>query len=66
MGTSLIILNKFILLTTFFPFEPDLEKGYQGRRLWDFNTSLVYTAILNSSAEFLFYFFHQTEEPAST
>lgn len=42
-GASFIILNKFILPTTFFPFKPDPEKGYQDRCLQDSNTSLVYS-----------------------
>lgn len=46
MDTSFIILNKFILPTMFFPFEPDLEKGYQGRCLWDSNISLIYSVTL--------------------
>lgn len=45
MGISFIILNKFILPTMFSPFEPDLEKGYQDRCLWDSNISLIYTVI---------------------
>lgn len=46
MGTSFTTLNKFILPATFFPFVPDLEKGYQGRCLWDSKANLVYSVIL--------------------